>query len=159
MWQSALAARKNVLLHLETNAMRRSRTRDYIADIYHPCDILNEPFESEAETGMGCGAEPAEVEIPLKIFERYPCLSHPFFENPNPLFTLASADNLSNLWHKNIHSCDSLSILIQLHIKCLDILWVMSDDDRSFDNLISQIPLMFGLQVKALLNGKLKSLL
>ena len=41
------------------------------------------------------------------------------------IFTLAPADDFSDLWHQHIHCAHCLSVLVQLHVKGLYLFWVV----------------------------------
>ena len=60
---------------------------------------------------------------------------------------LAAADDLADAGHQAVHSRHGLSVIVQLHIKCLDFLWIVCDKHRALEDLLSQVALMLCLQV------------
>ena len=65
------------------------------------------------------------------------------------VFTLAAADDLADARNETVHSSNSLAILVELHVECFDLLRVIGNEYRTFEDLLCQITLVLSLKVAA----------
>ena len=65
------------------------------------------------------------------------------------IFTLASADNLANSRNQTVYSSNGLAVWVHLHVECLDLLWIISNEYWFLEDLFGQVTLMLSLQVAA----------
>ena len=63
------------------------------------------------------------------------------------IFSLAAADNLPDSRNQTIHCCYCLVILIHLHIKGLNLFWIICNKYRSFIDFLCKISLMLCLKI------------
>jgi hypothetical protein len=68
-------------------------------------------------------------------------------QNFQAFFPLASPDQFTDSRHQKVHGCHGLIIIIESHIKGLDILGIISDKNRFAEYFLGQVPLVFGLEV------------
>ena len=105
---------------------------------------------------MGHGTESAQVQIPTIFSHVETGAFHPLSKQIITLFPLATADEFTNACHKDIHGRHCPAIIIKPHVERFDIFWVIGDDNRSLRYLLTEKPLMLGLQVNTPLHGELE---
>ena len=94
-------------------------------------------------------SEAAQIQIELVILFFQAELLHTGCQLLIVILTLASADDLSNSRYQAVHSCNRLSILVELHVECLDLLRIIGNKYRTLEDLLGQITLMLSLQIAA----------
>ena len=91
----------------------------------------------------------AKVKIELILLEIHIEFLHTADELVIVLLTLRTADDLSDTRNKAVHSRNSLSVRIELHVESLDFLRIICDEDRSLKDLLCQVALVLSLKVDA----------
>ena len=86
---------------------------------------------------MGCTAEAAEVQIPPVVIPVHPLDLHAVCQNIEPLFTLASANDLADLRYEHIHGGDGLTVVVASHVEGFEVEREVGDDDRFLDSGLS----------------------
>ena len=89
------------------------------------------------------------TEIQIEIIVLFP--HSQFFNTVFQLFvivlSLTSSDNLANPGNKAVHGSNGFPVLVQFHVKGLDLLRIIRDKHRFFEDFLCQIALMLCLQV------------
>ena len=98
---------------------------------------------------MTHGAVPAQVKVEIIVRLVQSKLLHPALQKLQLILTLASANDLSDAGHQAVHGRHRLSILVELHVKSLDLLRVICHKHRPLKFLLRQESLMLRLQVAA----------
>ena len=98
---------------------------------------------------MAAAAVAAQVEIPPVVLFLQPQLVHARLEHVETLLSLAAADDLADAGDKTVRRRDGLSVVVEAHVKGLDLARIVRDEDGLFEDLLGEIALMLGLQVDA----------
>ena len=88
-----------------------------------------------------------KIQIEIVILRFQSQLIHTCFKLVVVILSLASSDDLSDSRHQTVHSCNCLSILVEFHVECLDLLRIICNKYRSLVNLLCQIALMLCLKI------------
>mmetsp|Transcript_43115 Transcript_43115/g.91733 ORF Transcript_43115/g.91733 Transcript_43115/m.91733 type:complete len:465 (-) Transcript_43115:443-1837(-) len=98
---------------------------------------------------MRDGSKPAQIEVPPIIVNVQIELLHLFHEDIQSFLPLTSANKLADPGHEEIHCVHSLaSVLVIIpHVKCLDRLGVIVNEDSALKFCLRQPPLMLRRQV------------
>ena len=96
---------------------------------------------------MACGTIFTKIKIEVIILFLKSQLVHTFLKFLNVILSLASTDDLTDSRHQTVHSCNSLVILIHLHVECLDLLRIICYKYWFLKDLLCQITLMLCLQI------------
>src|SRR5436309_986739 len=68
-------------------------------------------------------------------------------EHVQPLLALTATDNFTDPGRQHVHRSDGLSVIIDAHIKRLNLFWIVHKHYWPSDDFLTNISLMFGLQV------------
>src|SRR5699024_6136317 len=98
---------------------------------------------------MAGGTIFAQIQIELVIFGSKSQLVHTGFQFAVIVFSLASADDLSDSRNQAVHGSDRLIVVVLLHIEGFDLLRIVSDEYRFLENLLGEIALMLCLKITA----------
>jgi len=90
-----------------------------------------------------------QVEIPAIVLLIQPGLTNSRNENVVAFFSLTASNDLADPRSQDVHGPDSSSILIQAHVKRLNLLGVIGNDYWLAENLLCEVPFMLTLQVTA----------
>ena len=96
---------------------------------------------------MACGTIFTKIKIEVIILFLKSQLVHTFLKFLNVILSLASTDDLTDSRHQTVHSCNSLVILIHLHVECFDLLRIVCYKYRFLKDFFCQITLMLCLQI------------
>ena len=107
---------------------------------------------------MGRSAVLAHIQVPPVILRVETQLFYAPVQGVVALFTLAAADDLTDGWHQHVHSRDGPAVIILAHVESLDLFRIIKHDHGSFEVLLRQKALVFGLQVLAPLRFELEVL-
>ena len=132
---------------LKIDRLRCAGEGDHVADIAHAGHELNHPFKSEAETGVGDGSVPPQIQIPPQFLGVDTRGFHAIFQDIQAFFPLGTADDFPHLRRQDIHRPDGFSVVVLAHIKRLDLGGVVGDDDGFFEQLLSQVALVLRLEI------------
>src|SRR5690606_28987985 len=102
-----------------------ARVGDGVADVAQAADVDQQALEAEAEAGMRHRAIAAEVAIPLVVRGIQAELRHACVEDVQALLALAAADDLADARCQYFHGGDSATIVVETHVKGLDLLGVI----------------------------------
>ena len=133
-----------------------SREGNDVANVLHAGYIHENALEPETEAGVGTAPPSANVEVPGKGLPGNAHGVHPHFEDVMSLLPLAAADDFPYSWKQQIHGCYGAFVIIETHIKGLDLGGIVDDKDRTIKNLFSQVALMLRLQVEPPFHRKAK---
>ena len=86
-----------------------------------------------------------KINVPVVKLSIHANLIHSSFEDIEPLFSLTSADNFTNSRHEKVASRNSLAVVVESHIECLDFLRIIDYEDRLLEYFLSEISLMLSL--------------
>ena len=86
-------------------------------------------------------------------------LPHPPAKDVFPLFPLGTTNYLADVREQNIHRRHGLLIVVQAHVKGLEVFGVVAYDDRFFEVLLHQPAFVLGLEVSPPLYREFKLLL
>ena len=100
--------------------------------------------------------ETTSIQIPPHILHRDMQLLDTLIKLIIISLTLGTTDDLANLREENIHRTNGLTILVLLHIECLDLFRIVCQDNRTLEMLLNQETLMLGSQVDAPINRELE---
>ncbi len=92
-------------------------------------------------------AELSQIPVPPVVLFFHAKLLYPLIQTVQALFPLASADDLPDAGHQKIRRRNGPVVIIHAHIKRLDIPGIVLYKYRLVEDLLRQVPLMFGLQV------------
>ena len=107
-----------ILELLKFRPARDSWKRLYITDICHAGDVHNGPIKTQSEAGVRDGSPPADIEIPEVVIKLSDALfGHAVLQYVKPMLALRTSDDLSHLWHQDIHSTDRFAVVIDFHIR------------------------------------------
>jgi len=96
---------------------------------------------------VGNRSEFPQLQIPPVIIRIEARLLDPFVKGIMVILTLAPSYDLADLGHQDIHCPNCLFILVHLHIKGLDLFWIVYQYYGAFEDLFTEITLMFRLQI------------
>ena len=130
--------------------------RDYLADVGHAADKLDQPFEPQAETGVGHGAVPPQIQVPVVILRIEPHLRKTAEQPVVAFFPLAAADDLADARHQDIHGGHGGVVVVDPHVEGLDGLGIIADDQRPLKDLLAEVALVFRLQIRAPGHGEIE---
>ena len=88
-----------------------------------------------------------QIEFIVFLFQIQFC--HPLFQLLIGIFSLASADDLTDSRNQTVHSRHGFAVLILFHVESLDLLRIVCDKYRAFKDLFGKVSLMLGLKVAA----------
>src|SRR4030067_98843 len=135
------------LSRLKFKRLYRARERYDVPDILHTGDALHRPLESKPETGMRHGSETAKLQIPPVVIRVESVSGDPLLEFFIIRFTLASADDLAQPRHQDIHRPNGFIVLVHLHVEGLDLFRVVGYDHRPGVYFFRQKFFMLTLQI------------
>ena len=98
---------------------------------------------------MSGGTIFSQIQIELVILFLKIHLLHSLNQFVIIVFPLAASDDLADSRYQTVHCCHRFSVLIELHVKCLDLFRIVRYKDRTLVHHFCQITLMFCLQVCA----------
>lgn len=136
-------------LPLIISILRPAREGDDITDVLHTRHEHDQTLETQSETTVRDRSIAAEIQIPLQTLLGHLHLVHASLQDVQVLLTLRSSNQLSNLGHQNIHSADSLAIVVQLHVEGLNILGIVSHDHRALEHLLSEVALVLRAEIES----------
>mmetsp|Transcript_14576 Transcript_14576/g.63141 ORF Transcript_14576/g.63141 Transcript_14576/m.63141 type:complete len:630 (+) Transcript_14576:1418-3307(+) len=128
---------------------RPARVRDHVADVVHAGAEEDETLKPESKPGVHHGSVPPQVHVPLVLLGFQAHLDHPALHYLQTLLSLRSADELANLGHQHVHRGHRLAVLVEPHVKRLDVLGVVVHDDRLLEDLLGQVALVLRREVDA----------
>ena len=96
---------------------------------------------------MTCGTIFTKIQIEIVILRFQTQLIHTCSQLVVIILSLASSDDLSDSRHQTVHSRNCLSILVEFHVECLDLLRIICNKYRSLVDLLCQIALMLCLKI------------
>ena len=105
---------------------------------------------------MGDGSVLAQLQIPPVVLGVEAEVDDLFFQEVEPLFALAAADDLADFWNKYVHRGDGFAIVVGAHVEGFDLRGIVGEDDRFFAVFFGKIALMLRLKIAAPFDGKLK---
>ena len=105
---------------------------------------------------MRHGAVTAKIEIPFVIPGNHFVAAHIFLENIEPLLALTAADDLADARNQQVHRGHGFAIIVQPHVKRLNLLRKIENRYRTFEMLFGQPALMLRLQVQSVLDRELE---
>ena len=91
----------------------------------------------------------SQVKIPVIVFQVQTKLFHTLYQDVITFLTLASANQFTDARYQHIHSGHGFIVIVEAHIECFDLFWIIGDKNRHFVNLLCQISLMLCLQITA----------
>ena len=98
---------------------------------------------------MRDGAVAAEVQVVRVRVHVHVPLFHGGDELVVVGFSLGAADDLADAGDQEVRRRDGLPVVVLFHVERLDVFRVVDDEDRFVEDLLGDVPLMFGLQVHA----------
>ena len=96
---------------------------------------------------MACGTIFTKIKIEVIILFLKSQLVHTFLKFLNVILSLASTDDLTDSRHQTVHSCNSLVILIHLHVESFDLLRIICYKYRFLKDFFCKITFMLCLQI------------
>ena len=134
----------------------RSAERNDVADVLHAREVHDETLEAETEARVLDAAVLAQIEVPPVIFLVEFKLFHTLEEQVEALLSLRAADDLAHAGDEHIDRGDRLAVVVEAHIERLDLLGIIGDEDRLFENLFGEESFVLGLKVCAPVYGVLE---
>ena len=105
---------------------------------------------------MTGGAVLAQIQVEAIVLRLHAQLLDAVFQDVVVILTLAAADDLADAGNQAVHGGHGLTVGVQLHVEGLDLLGVVRDEDGLLEDHFRQVPLVFGLQVAAPVDGILE---
>ena len=96
---------------------------------------------------MRCRTETTGVEVPFEGFPAHSEFIYAGIEFLQRGLPFRTADDFADFREEHIHSPDGLAVFVLFHIEGLDVLRIVSEDDRAAEMLLHEIALVLGLQV------------
>lgn len=127
-----------------------------ITDVRYAREVHDHALEAEAEACVTAGAVAAQVEIPPVVLGVKAELRHASGQHIEPFLTLRAADDLAYARNKAVGCGDGLAVVVQAHVKRLDLLGIIGDENWLLVDLFGQVALMLGLKINAPLDGVIK---
>ena len=129
-----------------------------VADVGNAGEVHDQTLEAQTVACVAAGAVAAKIEVPPVVVGVQTQLVHACKQNVEALLALRAADDLADAGNKAVGRGNGLAVVVCAHVKRLDILGVIGDEDGLFKDLLGQIALVLGLQVDAPLNGEVELL-
>jgi len=130
-------AKKGINKALKARIAGSARKGNNVTDIFHAGQIHEQAFKTQAKAGMWTTTPAADIQVPVKTCRIDPVLAHASLQHLETFFALAATDNLADPWHQQIHSSNGLAVIIQAHVKSLDLLWVVGHKNRPGEHLFA----------------------
>ena len=105
---------------------------------------------------MTGGAVLAQIQVEGVVLRLHAQLLDAVFQDIVVVLTLGAADDLADPGNQAVHGGHGLAVGVQLHIEGLDLLGIVRDEDGLLKDHFRQVPLVFGLQVAAPVDGILE---
>ena len=147
--QPQLGVAKTNFYELQLAVIYSSWEWDHVADVAHTSQVHHAALKAQTEAGVTGGAVFAQIQVELVILFLQSQLVHAGKQLLVVVLTLASADDFADARNQTVHSGNGLAILVQFHIECLDLLWIIGYEYRFLEDLLGQVTLMLSLKIAA----------
>lgn len=126
-----------------------SGERNDVSNVLESGDKKNQSFESKTETGVWDGSVSAKIQVPPHLSGVETHLFATSLENIHAMLTLRSTNDFTNLWNQNVRGSDSLFILVQLHVKGLNVFRIIRQYNRFLVDLFTQVSFVFRRKINS----------
>mmetsp|Transcript_28060 Transcript_28060/g.77232 ORF Transcript_28060/g.77232 Transcript_28060/m.77232 type:complete len:277 (-) Transcript_28060:829-1659(-) len=134
---------------LKLRMARVAREGDDVADVLHACAEHDQALKAHAKACVWHRAVLPQLTVPPVVFLAQAHCLHALIQHVQALLTLSSTDELANARAEDIHGSDGFAVVVEPHVEGFAILGVVVNDGRLLVQFLSEVALVFRLQLLA----------
>ena len=110
----------------------------HVPDVADACQVHHHPLEAQTEACVLAGAVAPQIAVPPVVLRVHAQLADALLQYLQSLLALAAADDLTNAGDQTVRRRHRLAVIVDPHIKGLDLGGIVGDEHRALEHLLRQ---------------------